>query len=140
MELHQMQPPQRYATPAAPPLGRTSTLEASAWERGHPARIGLAERARGPAPAAVRSRGQNAAPPRPRSQDTAPEWLVYAAPFSVAVLWAGITGASLLLFAVTGRRELLDACRSGSVLLSTGALAVAALVVASVRNGWRVRP
>jgi hypothetical protein len=43
------------------------------------------------------------------------------------------TGAGLLLWAVTGRRELFDACRSGSVLLGSGVLAVLALLVGSVR-------
>ena len=115
MQWHQAQPVHWHGKPAASRLG--------AWERGRPARIGRTERA------IARCSGHP-----PRSQDAAPEWLVCAAPFSVAVLWAGVTSASLVLWAVTGRREWLDACRSSSLLLGAGALAVAAVLVASV---WR---
>jgi hypothetical protein len=144
MQWHQVQPVHRDVRPAASRLRRTATLDVPAWERGHPARIGRTERARGsrvlaatadsgPAPRTSGGAGTLGRAPGPRSQDAAPEWLVSAAPFSVAVLWAGVTGAGLVLWAVTGRREWFDACRSESVLLGTGALSVLALLVASVR-------
>lgn len=58
------------------------------------------------------------------------EWILAAAPFAVVVLWAALTAASLLFFAVTGHRALMDACRSGSVLIGAAVLTALSLVAA----------
>jgi hypothetical protein len=68
------------------------------------------------------------------------DWIIYAAPFSVAVLWAVATGASLLLWSVTGLQGPLDWCRSGGVLAATGVLALLAALAASLLKGVLVGP
>jgi hypothetical protein len=67
-------------------------------------------------------------------------WIIYAAPFSVAMLWAVATGASLLLWSVTGLQGPLDWCRSGGVLVGTAALAFLAALGASLLKGVLAGP
>jgi hypothetical protein len=68
------------------------------------------------------------------------QWLVCAAPFSVAAVWIAATGASFLVWSITGRRELLDWCRSGGILTASAALAALAALVASLLNGGATGP
>ena len=64
-------------------------------------------------------------------------WRLDAAPFGVALLWTLVTTTALLLWGLTGHRELLDACRSDAALSSTAGLEALALLAASVRRLMR---
>jgi hypothetical protein len=78
-----------------------------------------------------------------RSAETAApnrDWLVCAAPFTVAAVWIAATGASFLFWSATGRREPLDWCRSGGVLTASATLAALSALTASLRNGVAVGP
>src|SRR5258708_2939763 len=73
---------------------------------------------------------------RPAEADApSQEWLVCAAPFSVAALWVAATGASFLFWSITGRRELLDGCRSGGVLTVMAALVALVTLPAGLLGG-----
>jgi hypothetical protein len=78
-----------------------------------------------------------------RSAETATpnrDWLVCAAPFTVAALWMAATGASFLFWSATGHREPLDWCRSGAVLTGSATMAAFAALAASLTNGVAVGP
>ena len=64
-------------------------------------------------------------------------WLIEAAPCAVAAVWMGMTLAAMLGCAATGRRELLDWCRSDAVVAGAGTLAALAALLASARRGVR---
>jgi hypothetical protein len=61
-------------------------------------------------------------------------WLVEAAPYLVAAVWMAGTLAAVIGGAVTGRRELLEWCRSDAVLAGVGALAGITSLVGSLRR------
>ena len=79
------------------------------------------------------------APIRRRAQAPALNWLLYAAPYTAAALWTAVTLMAMLDSAATGRRELLDWCRSDAALTGAGALTALAALVASVLKGTPCR-
>lgn len=64
-------------------------------------------------------------------------WLLEAAPCAAAAVWVGITLAGMIGFALTGRRELLDWCRSDVVVAGAGTVAAVGALAGSLREGTR---
>jgi hypothetical protein len=64
-------------------------------------------------------------------------WLMDAAPYAAAVVWVSAMLAALIGGAATGRRELLDWCRSDVALAMAGTAAAVAALVGSLRSGVR---
>jgi hypothetical protein len=60
-------------------------------------------------------------------------WLVDAAPYTVAAVWMAATLAGVIAGA-TGHRELLEWCRSDTVLAGAGALAGMMALAGSLRR------
>jgi hypothetical protein len=61
--------------------------------------------------------------------------ILLAAPFVAVALWAAAIGGAVLLWAVTGQREVFDWCRSEMGLAAGGALVALAALVASLVKG-----
>jgi hypothetical protein len=69
-----------------------------------------------------------------RSERPNRRWLVEAAPYLVAAVWMAGTLAAVIGGAATGRREMLEWCRSDAVLAGVGALAGITSLVGSLRR------
>lgn len=73
-----------------------------------------------------------AAPDRRKRHGASLHTLLEVAPYAVAAAWTAITLMAMLGSAVTGRRELLDWCRSDAVLTGAGALAALVALAGSL--------
>jgi hypothetical protein len=80
---------------------------------------------------------KNGRPARTRNERPGLTWLVDAAPYAVAAVWVTAILAALIGGAATGRRELLDWCRSDVAITMAGTLAGIAALVGSLRSGVR---